>query len=235
MRDGSSIADEGESRQLTDAGDRHEPTARPRGRRHASHVCVDGGDHRHHRDSRRNQPSHSGRETHDPFACFEGLVDECSRERAREPDPEHERQASYLIFQGHSLPDQFLARNDQRSDGVSRQRLHVYRLKEAGASQMRQASSVVPIGLVGRKRLERLIGLPAFDADHGEIKLAQPVKQDRRHSSGLKDDPTTARRFRQFFRNRLGRRRRFPLVNDRAFAVDDADVGFLHRDVRPAK
>ena len=40
-------------------------------------------------------------------------------------------------------------------------------LEEAGASQVRQPSSVIAIGLVGRKRLERLVGLPAFDADHG--------------------------------------------------------------------
>src|SRR5271155_1009092 len=38
------------------------------------------------------------------------------------------------------------------------------------------ASRVVAIGLVGRKRLERLVGLPAFDADHGKTELAQPVK-----------------------------------------------------------
>jgi hypothetical protein len=34
----------------------------------------------------------------------------------------------------------------------------------------------------GGKRLERLVGLPALDADHGKAELAQPVKQDRRHA-----------------------------------------------------
>jgi hypothetical protein len=43
--------------------------------------------------------------------------------------------------------------------------LHMHRLEEAGAGQMRQPSRVVAIGLVGRKRLERLVGLPALDAD----------------------------------------------------------------------
>src|SRR5271163_1706544 len=62
---------------------------------------------------------------------------------------------------------------------------------------MREPSRVVAIGLVGRERLERLIGLPAFDADHGQAELAQSVKQDRRHPPGLEHDPTTARRFRQ--------------------------------------
>ena len=64
---------------------------------------------------------HSGGETRDPFAGFESLVDECSRERTREPDPEHNRQASDLIFQGHSLADQLLARADQRAERVGAQ------------------------------------------------------------------------------------------------------------------
>src|SRR5271165_6605142 len=71
-------------------------------------------------------------------------------------------------------------------------------LEEPGASQMRQPSRVIAIGLMGRQRLERLVGLPAFDAGHGKAELAQPVEQDRRHTSGLEDDPTTAWRFRQF-------------------------------------
>src|SRR5271165_5898491 len=58
-------------------------------------------------------------------------------------------------------------------------------LEEPGAGQMRQTSRVVAIGLMGRQRLERLVGLPAFDADHGKAELAQPVEQDRRHASGL--------------------------------------------------
>ena len=42
---------------------------------------------------------------------------------------------------------------------------------------MRQPSRVVAIGLVGHQGLERLVGLPALDADHGQAELAQPVKQ----------------------------------------------------------
>ena len=68
-----------------------------------------------------------------------------------------------LIFQGHSLADQLLARADQRADGGRGKRLHMHGLEEACAepSQMRQPSRVIAIGLVGRQRLERLIGLPA--------------------------------------------------------------------------
>ena len=100
---------------------------------------------------------------------------------------------------------------------------------------MRQPSSVVAIGLVGRQRLERLIGLPAFDADHGKAELAQPMEQDRRHASGLKYDPTTAWRFRQFAGDRLRRRRRLAFVNHLAFAVENANMGFVHRDVEASK
>ena len=67
-----------------------------------------------------------------------------------------------------------LARADQRADRVGRQRLHVHGLEEASASQMRQPSRIVAVGLVGRKRLERLVGLPALHADHWQTELAQP-------------------------------------------------------------
>jgi hypothetical protein len=55
--------------------------------------------------------------------------------------------------------------------------VHVHGLEKAGASQMRQSPRVVAIRLVGRDRLERLVGLPAFNADHGEVELTQPMEQ----------------------------------------------------------
>jgi hypothetical protein len=151
------------------------------------------------------------------------------------PDPKYDRQTSDLIFQSHALADQFLARDDERTDGVSRQRLHVHGLEEAGASQMRQPSRVIAVGLVGRKRLERLVGLPALDADHRETELAEAVIENRGHPTRLEHDPTTIRRFRQLFRNRLGRRRRLVLENNSAIAVDNADVGLVHRDIEASK
>jgi hypothetical protein len=57
---------------------------------------------------------------------------------------------------------------------MSRQRLHLHGLKEASAGQMRQPSSVIAIGLVGRKRLERLVGVPALDADTGRSSWLSP-------------------------------------------------------------
>jgi hypothetical protein len=64
---------------------------------------------------------------------------------------------------------------------------------------MCQTSRVIAVGLVGRKRLERTVGLPALHADYGQTKLAQPVKQERRHSPRLEHDATATRR--------LGRRK----------------------------
>src|ERR1700758_2611189 len=100
-------------------------------------------------------------------------------------------------------------------------------LKDPGASQMREPSRVVAVGLVGRERLERLIRLPALDAHHGKAELAQPMEQDRRHAPSLEDNPMATRRFRQLVSDRLRRRRRLALVDNSAIAIDNADVSFV--------
>jgi hypothetical protein len=61
-------------------------TAGHRSPRHAPHVGVDRTDRRHHGSPRGDQTPHGGRETCDPFAGFDSLVDEGGGERAREPD-----------------------------------------------------------------------------------------------------------------------------------------------------
>src|ERR1700735_3372437 len=66
----------GESGQLADAWDRHQPAAGRRGPRHVSHVSVDRSDRRHHGGPRRNQTTHGGGETSDPLACSKSVVDE---------------------------------------------------------------------------------------------------------------------------------------------------------------
>ena len=96
-------------------------------------------------------------------------------------------------------PTQLLARAPASGAHLSLQRLHMHGFEEASASQMRQTSRVVAIGLVGGKRLERLVSLPALDADHGEAELAQPVKEDQRHSPRLEHDPTTTWHFASSF------------------------------------
>ena len=50
--------------------------------------------------------------------CFGVFVDEGGGECAGESDPEYDHETTGLIFQGHPLADQLLARADQRTDGV---------------------------------------------------------------------------------------------------------------------
>ena len=93
---------------------------------------------------------------------------------------------------------------------------------------MRQPSRVVAIGLVSRKRLERLIGLSALDAHQGQTELAQPVEQDWRHSPRLEYDATTTWRFGQFVGDCLRSRLRLALANHHAFAVENANMRLVH-------
>jgi hypothetical protein len=88
---------------------------------------------------------------------------------------------------------------------------------------------------MGRERLERLVGLPALDAHHGEAKVAEPVEQDRRHATRFEDDAPTTRRFRQLICDCLRHRRCLTLTNDLAFPIENADVGLVHRDIEASE
>ena len=122
MRDGIvDCGDKGESGQLSYASDCHQPATGRGGPCHAPYVGVDRGDRSHHRSPRRNQSPHGDRETGDPLACSKSVVDEGGGERAWQSDPEHDRETTDLIFQGHSLADQLLARDDQRAERVGAQ------------------------------------------------------------------------------------------------------------------
>src|SRR4029077_323701 len=74
-----------------------------------------------------------------------------------------------------------------------------------------------------------------FHADHGQTQLAQPVKQDRRHSPRLEYDTKTTWRFRQFVGDRLCGRRRLALANHHAFAVENANMRLVHRDIEASE
>ena len=124
--------------------------------------------------ARRDEAAHGGGQAGDAVARPEHLLDEGGAEATRQPNAEHHGQAADLVLQRDPLPDQLLARNDQRANGMRRQRLHVYGLEEAGAREMRQAARIVAIGLVRRQRLQRLVGLPALDADHRHAERAKP-------------------------------------------------------------
>jgi 3',5'-cyclic AMP phosphodiesterase CpdA len=108
-------------------------------------------------------------------------------------------------------------------------------LSRFGSVTVLNGHILIAIGLVGGERFERLVGLPTLDTDHGQTELAQPVKQDRRHSSRLEYDATTTWRFRQFAGDRVCRRRRLALVNHHAFAVENANMRLVHRDIEASK
>src|SRR5260370_10548851 len=65
--------------------------------------------------------------------------------------------------------------------------------EEAGAGEMCQAARIVAVGFVGRKRLQRLTGLPALDTDHRHTASGQAVMEHRGHTAGLEHDPSTGR------------------------------------------
>jgi hypothetical protein len=69
---------------------------------------------------------------------------------------------------------------------------------------MRQSSRIVAISLVSRERLERLMGLPALDARHGQAEVAWPFV----NSSAIA----------------AARRRRLGLVNGHTLAVENANM-----------
>lgn len=84
-------------------------------------------------------------------------------------------------------------KGDQRPDGVRGQRLYAHRLVESGSGQMSQAPSIVTISLVRPQGLQRLISMPALDANDRQAKLHQPVIELRRHPTGLKRHALTSR------------------------------------------
>lgn len=110
----------------------------------------------------------------DPLADPQRLIGEGRTERARQADTEHHGETTDLVRQHDALTDQVLTRNDQRANGMRRERLHVHGLEESGAGKVRQTTGIVAIGLVGRKGLQRLVRLPASIQTTGRPKAASP-------------------------------------------------------------
>jgi hypothetical protein len=98
-------------------------------------------------------------ETRDPFACLESLIVESGGERPRESDAEHDRKTADLVFQGHPLADQFLAGDSERIAWAGNDFTCTGLKNRCGPDAPER---VVAIGLMGRKRFERLIRLPAL-------------------------------------------------------------------------
>src|ERR1700693_3651972 len=61
------------------------------------------------------------------------------------------------------------------------------------------------------------------------------MKQDRRHASGLEHDATTSWRFRQFAGDSLRRRLGLALANHHAFAIENANMRLIHRDIEASE
>src|SRR5215510_14473384 len=103
-------------------------------------------------------------------------------------------------------------------------------LIETGAGKMRQAPRIVAISLVGRERLQCLVGVTALDANDRQAQSLKTVIERCRHAPRLKDNTLRCRRFSQLGRDRCRRRGRLSLVDDLAVAVDHADVRLFHRE-----
>src|SRR5215468_10458037 len=71
------------------------------------------------------------------------------------------------------------------------------RFKEAGPRQMRKTTCVIAVCLVSGQRSQRLVGLPALDADHRQAKCRQAMKERRGHSARLEQNALNGRPFRQ--------------------------------------
>ena len=64
----------------------------------------------------RKQAAHGTRKTCNPATAVDDLTRKGRTEPARQPHPEHDRQAADLILERDALPNQFLARDDERPD-----------------------------------------------------------------------------------------------------------------------
>jgi len=109
------------------------------------------------------------------------------------------------------------------------------RFKEAGPRQMRKTTRVIAVCLVGGQRSQRLVGLPALDADHRQAKCRQAMKERRGHSARLEQNALNGRTFRQGGGDCFRHGWRPDLKNDLPLSIDDADMRLFHRDVQSGK
>src|SRR5215831_13080599 len=96
------------------------------------------------------RPPHGGGQSRDAVTRLQRLLDEGGTECTWQSDTEHDGEAADLVLESDPMPDQLLASDDQRPDRMCRQGFHVNGLEESGSCQMRQATRVVAVGLVGR-------------------------------------------------------------------------------------
>src|SRR5262245_34803078 len=106
------------------------------------------------------------------------------------------------------------------------------RFKEAGPRQMRKTTRVIAACLVGGKRSQRMVGLPALDADHRQAKCRKAMKERRGHSARLEQNALKGRTFRQGGGDCFRHGWRPDLKNDLPLSIDDADILPSRRPIR---
>ncbi len=94
---------------------------------------------RHHGAPRRDEALHGGGQPIDAIACPKRLFNEGGTQRAGKPDAKRHGQTADLVFQRDALTNELLAGDNQRTNGVGGKRLHMHRLEETRARQLRQA------------------------------------------------------------------------------------------------
>jgi hypothetical protein len=104
---------EGKCRQLADAGNAHQPTARIGCPDQPSDVCVDRQDGGEHGTMRFDQTPHRGGQAGDAVARLHRLLDEGRIKCMRQPDAEHHSEAADLVLESNAQRDQFLSSDDQ--------------------------------------------------------------------------------------------------------------------------
>jgi hypothetical protein len=83
------------------------------------YIAVDRRDRFQNGIAGRQQAAHCTRKTCNPATAVHDLAREGRAEPARQPHPEDDRQAADLILERDTLPDQFLARDDERPDRMA--------------------------------------------------------------------------------------------------------------------
>ncbi len=129
-----------------------------------------------------------------------------------------------------TLPMRLLS-PEQRASELAPLRLDVDWPEQVDAHHLGDASGVVSIALVDLG-LQKRLGMPRFDADHGHAPLCQPAEQPLRQRSGLETDTfERAVRLRQHSRQIFGMAGDLDLTADLTRLIENAHRCFFHRDV----
>ena len=154
-------------------------------------------------------------------------------------DPEHDRQASDLIFQGHSLADQLLARANKRPERMSqRSDFTCTGLKNPVQAKCTALEHVIAIALVGLHSdpsacgpagsLHRLRADPVGAArETGLIAITSRLSRTRSDDNSVLSPNSPATTY------AVGLS--LAPANHHAFAIENANKRLIHRDIGASK